>query len=77
MLVTVPLGMPAPKVADADAVPEGPTVTVAVVTTVLVKVVEVMTVCGGLLMTSEFVPPMKLKIVPAELYTVLKKAGYS
>lgn len=78
MDVTVPLGIPAPSVAEA-AVPPAVTVAVlvAVVTTVVVRTVEVMTVWGGLLITIEFVPPMKLKIVEADSYTVLKNAGYS
>lgn len=79
MLVTVPLAIPAPRVAEtpAPAVSVTVVVLVAVVTTVVVKVVDVTMVCGGLLMTREFVPPMKLKIVPTDSYTVLKYAGYS
>lgn len=62
--MTVPAGIPAPRVAAAPGVPV--TVAVVVEVTVEVKIVEVMTVCGGLLMTSELVPPMKLKIVLAD-----------
>lgn len=53
------------------------TVVVAVVISVVVTMVEVMIVSGGLLMTSEFVPPKKLLIVPAVWNTELKYAGYS
>ena len=68
MLVTVPLGIPAPIVAETTLLPPAVTVAVvvAVVVTVVVNMVDVTTVWGGLLMTREFVPPMKLKIVPAD-----------
>lgn len=64
--MTVPLGIPAPKVAETC----GFEVTVAVVLTVemivVVRIVEVTMVCGGLSMTSELVPPMKLNMVEAD-----------
>lgn len=60
--------MPAPRVADAALLPLEVTVAVvvAVVVIVVVNIADVMTVCGGLLITRELVPPMKLKIVAAD-----------
>lgn len=75
MLTTVPAGRPAPRVAETPGV--AVTVAVVVEVTVVVRTVDVIMVCGGLLMTNELVPPKKLKIVPTDSYTVLKYAGYS
>lgn len=70
---TVPLGIPAPRVA-VTLVPRD-AVTVAVVvevcTTVVVNTVVVTIVWPGLLITRELVPPRKLKIVPTDWTTVL------
>ena len=66
MLRTVPLGIPAPKVAAlAPAVSVTVAVVVCVVVIVVVRTVEVMIVVGALEMTNELVPPKKFWMVPA------------